>query len=211
MATSFASQVNSLRFYDQLVELERLLPMEACTRVTFWGERLVEGLGDDGSFSSINLNNLARTVLDVGKNKCMNHTFTASERVAGLQIEAKIRTYYRVTDEQTKRSSFFTRFLTWLRDFFAFGVRTQIEKDLNFRTYSEDNYRATFTAPHRLGDRTAQQSYQEHCDRSLPSGIVAKVGSITAVAGEERIQAFKTAYSRQRQAMYMDACRNAGL
>lgn len=207
MAASFASQVRSLRFYDQLPELDRLLPtIVPCTRVTSWGERLVEVREADGSLSSISLNNLARAVFDVGRIKCMNHAFTATERVAGLEIEAKIRSYYRYTDEQKNQSSFFTRFLTWIRDFFAFGVRTQIEKDLNFRTYSDANYRATFTAPHRLGDRTVQESYRVQLDQSLPSGTVVKEGSLRALAGEEAI----VAYRNQHQLELLDANRNVG-
>ena len=113
MALSLDARLNAFNCTTQLQEVKKTLDT-AQPSVTFWGARVVELAGNDGS---VYLDNIAEKVVRAASKHRDANNLTTNDRRIGVEIVQKLQTFYKLTDAQIKTLNFFTRFLVWIREF----------------------------------------------------------------------------------------------
>jgi hypothetical protein len=177
------THLNSLNFSTNLEVVKNLID-KAEAKTTFWGSRVIKVAGYTGS---IYLDDLAKKIIDAGRQRCEADDLQPAERVAGIDIVKKLRNFYEVTDTQIRNSNFFTRFLNWLREFSfdPYTIRFYIEKiggtaEDNFRGYSDakflQQFGGAFDAQH---EHPASDGW--FAVTGLPSRTLAREESIRAL------------------------------
>ncbi len=126
------SRLNNLNFSTQLDEVNKLLD-KAQTKITFWGLRVVSVQGNEGY---VPLDYIAEKILKASP--ANPDALTPEERIAGIEFIKKIKTFYRITDAEIKKSNLFSRLLNLVREFtFSnYATRFYIKGHLSFQKYS---------------------------------------------------------------------------
>ena len=104
MALSLDARLNAFNCTTELQEVKKTLDT-AQPSVTFWGARVVELAGNDGS---VYLDNIAEKVVRAASKHRDANNLTTNDRRIGVEIVQKLQTFYKVTDAQIKTLNFFT-------------------------------------------------------------------------------------------------------
>lgn len=145
MTTPLQSYVERCDFATQLQDVNTLL-YTAETKITFWGGRVLESPHYTGSVS---LDEIARRTLQAACQRSESDDLTMEERVAGIEIVAKLRSFYRVSDTQICNSNFLTRLFNFIREFTfnPYTLRFYAQDGLTesyFRGFSREKYKQEF-------------------------------------------------------------------
>lgn len=145
---SLKVRLDSLDFSRQLLEVKNLVDT-AEVKTTFWGSRVVE---IKGFTESVYLEELAEKIVSAGRKRSDDDDLLLAERIHGIEIVAKIKDFYLVTDEKIRNSNFLTRLLNWLREFSFMPhntTRYHIENtaEQSFCAFSPSKYEETFDEP----------------------------------------------------------------
>lgn len=176
--TSLQSHINSFNFSTQLPAIKNLINT-AQVSTTFWGGRIIEINGFTGS---VYLNDIAAKILDAGEQRCKADNLKPAERIAGIDTVRKLQHFYEVTDTQIKNSNFFTKFLSWIREFSFFIPYTtrfylNESAESNFRAYTETKFLRQFGGSfNALMDHPASDGFF-----GPPSRVLAKDVEIRAL------------------------------
>ncbi len=133
------TRLNNLNFNTQLEAVQDLLA-PAQTKITFWGQRVVEVPGINGFVS---LNALTEKIAQVANSR---NDPSLAKRQAGLKIQSKLSNCYALTDRQSKACNIFTRFLTKVRDKLQ---NTSIEDDSAF-------FKIPFITPRMFAEKSSK-------------------------------------------------------
>jgi hypothetical protein len=142
--TSLDAHLSSINFSYDLEALKILLDTSQ-VKTTFWGSRVVEVKDFTGS---VYLEDIAREILVIGRQRSDADDLLPEERIAGIEIARKLEGFYRISDTQIQNSNFFTKFFNWIREFsfIPYTTRFHIEEtaEINFRGYSEVKFLEQF-------------------------------------------------------------------
>lgn len=137
--------INTLCAVDELKTINNLLN-SSLVAVSFWGKRMITVANFKGTMT---IDELTNKIFQLGKNRCNLDDLTTEERIAGIEITKKLKTFYRVTDTKILEANWFTRILNFIREFslFTYTIRFEIESDSiegYFRGYSENKFKSEF-------------------------------------------------------------------
>lgn len=156
MVTPLALELSSIDFGAHLGEVREILE-QSRVQTTWYGSRIITVAGYSGS---IVLTDLARRVKEAALRRCIADDLTNSERLLGIQIVSKLRTWYQTSDTQIYNRNFFTRTLFLIFEWISSEhtpIRASVEawggtfgplpsdcvNDL-FLAFSEEKFRRTF-------------------------------------------------------------------
>ena len=129
MATTVQANFNSTDYSTQLVPMCQAL-FNAEVKITFWGNRVVELSGGQGSIS---IDELANRMLIAGSKRCSDDDLTLAERLAGVEIVHTLETFYSNSDNLVSQCNFLTRIFLFFREFkmpfTSFGIRFELHCD----------------------------------------------------------------------------------
>lgn len=135
--------LDGYNFAAQLQEVNTFLDT-AQTRITFWGGRVLEST--ENYSGSVYLDDIAKKTTQAAARRMEADNLTMQERQSGVEIVEKLRNFYEVSDTQVSDRNWFTRLLTWIREFHVFPYTTRFHiEDMGlthgyFRLFSHDRY-----------------------------------------------------------------------
>ncbi|QZA58567.1 hypothetical protein [Candidatus Rhabdochlamydia porcellionis] len=134
--------IDSLNFSNELANINQMLS-SAQSHVTFWGERVVTVVGYEGSTS---LDKLLKKVLCSSGQRSYFDDLSTQERIAGIEITNKLKSFYEITDVKISQKNRFTRFSNTVTEFMICSFPCPFHLDAlhavegYFLGYSKDSF-----------------------------------------------------------------------
>ena len=143
------------------------------------GGRVVEVKGFTGA---VNLDDIAQKISTTAKQRSEADALKLAERITGMTIVTKLKSFYREADLQSQNSYFFTRFLFLIRHFsftpYTARFYTEFFTDGLFRGFSKNKFLEQFGGSfNELDEHPASDG-----SFGFPVRIMAQEGQIRALS-----------------------------